>query len=215
MKATPVTWNFVRYRLTDPVSGVDNWRAGAFGLLVAERYYPDLLVWSRERCRGEHGFFRHHLNVVWSVLKDPAQREPGLVTERDLEKISHAIPDSRRQGPAEERAAAAGTICLHLVRFLQSNDRDDIAHLAAAACASVYRDQHADPFEGQVAWASSIPFDEVGSYETAVGEAPEVQSELRLQDADLAFVETLEGPLENQFDAVLRRAFGDQLVPRD
>jgi len=43
-KTGQVTLSNIRYRLTDPVSGVDSWHAKAFGLLVAERFYPDLVV---------------------------------------------------------------------------------------------------------------------------------------------------------------------------
>jgi len=90
-KASPVTWNFIRYRLTDPVSGADNWQAEAFGLLVAERYYPDLVTACRETRSDAYGFFRHRLNHVWSRLQDAST--PAPVSDRDLQAITEQIPD--------------------------------------------------------------------------------------------------------------------------
>jgi len=136
------------------------------------------------------------------------------MSEQDLHAISRQIPDNGQDGPTGARAVAAGTICLHLNRFLRSRDRGDIALLALAAYAGVFIDDHGEPSAGSTAWAASIPFDEVADYEASVAKAPGVQSELRLQNADLSFVETLEGPHEKQFIAVVRRAFAGQLLPK-
>ncbi len=213
-KAEPVTWNFIRYRLTDPVSGVDNWRAEAFGLLVAERFYPDLVICCREIKSDAYGFFRHRLNRVWTALQDPSAREPRQVSERDLRAIAEHIPDNRHDGLSGARAVAAGTICMHLTRFVQSGDRDDIARLAMSAYAGVFVDDHENGQDGTTPWVSAIPFDEVGAYDATITDAPDVRSELRLQDADLAFVETLEGTINQRCSAVLRRAFASNSIPK-
>ena len=209
-KADPVTWNFIRYRLTDPVSGVNNWHAEAFGLLVAERFYPDLVTFCREIKSEDYGAFRHRLNQVWSSLQDPSAREPRKVSERDIQAIAKNIPDARNEDPASARAVAAGTICMHLMRFMQSADRNEIARLAVTAYAGVFVDQRDEGLGKSRPWPTAIPFDEVAAYDAWIADAPHVQSELRLQNADLSFVETLSGSVEQRSSAVLRRAFAGE-----
>ncbi|MEO0620105.1 MAG: DUF416 family protein [Pseudomonadota bacterium] len=215
-KAEPVTWQFIRYRLTDPVAGADTWSAEAFGLLVAERFYPALKVACRSAGTDDYGFFRNRLNIVWQVLEQPVRRAEHAARVSDLDAIAQRIPDTRTSAEPSTaaRAIAAGTICHHLCRFVMSGDRDDIARVALSAYAGVYETHDSGTSARSdgtsVGWAASIPFDEIDAYETMIATAPGVRSELALQAADLAFVEQLGGTDAQRFSAVSQRAFGSR-----
>ncbi|MEL6289929.1 MAG: hypothetical protein AAFQ42_05545 [Pseudomonadota bacterium] len=198
------TWHTIRYRLTDPVAGVTAWQAEAFGLLLAERAYPVLQATCRENASDAYGLFRHGLGRLWDHLEGRMSPRLRLVQPDDIEALARALPDTATAA----RAVAAATICQHLVRFVASGDRGDIAQAAITAYAgalTAWAPGYRLPDDGD--WARAIPFDEIDVFAQTVANAPEVQAEVLRQAADLAFIEALRGERAAQFDAMRRRAF--------